>query len=121
MARGAAALSLLYGLMVMVVPGVEAAPHLRLVWMLPGSPVSWGLAIMGIGAVAMAGVIARRPRLSWVGLNAGAAWMTMVGVAGVVRAGTGDAGALPAACMYWGSAALIVLVAWAVKRTGCGR
>lgn len=119
MARGTGAMSILYGILVIAVPGIEHSPHLRVVWMLPGSPASWGVVIIAAGIATLAGTLLRWRGLSSQGARLCAIWTGMVGLAGLWSGITGDTSALPAAVIYLGTSCGLWVIAYAIRHVRC--
>lgn len=121
MARGAGIMSILYGILVIAVPGIEHSPHLKIVWLLPGSPASWGVVIIAAGIATLTGTLRRWRGLSARGASMCAIWTGMVGLAGLWSGAAGDTSALPAAVIYLGAACGLFIVAWAIRHMRCIR
>ena len=121
MARGAGGMSVLYGLLVILVPGIEHSPHLRIVWMLPGSPTSWGVLIIAAGAATLVGTMLRIRAVADRATSLCAVWTGMVGLAGTWSGVTGNTSALPAAVLYLGTSCGLFIIAYSVRHMRCIR
>jgi len=77
---------------------------------LPGAPMSWGVAILLAGAVAMTGTVLGRPPLVGIGLIAAALWSLLFGSAFAIATWQYPEASSTAMWVYFATAAILFLL-----------